>query len=213
MERSFEIRRAERETSMKSFKKMPGVAIGGKTRHSTARLSLLVATLSPTQAGAQKFRTGRLQAGPLVIRCALGAAGVTRLKREGDHASPAGRWRLTSGFFRADRLQRARTQLAMRPVSPRMGWCDDPGSAAYNSLVLSPFRPSHENLWRDDRLYDVVIVLDYNIHPRRKGRGSAIFLHCARPDAAPTEGCVAISAHDLRKLLPRLSPRTVLMIR
>lgn len=198
---------------MKLLKKTPAATTVGKTRRIPAGLTRLVATFSQTQAGAQKFRTGRLQAGSTVIRCALGAAGVTRAKREGDHASPAGRWRLLSGFFRADRIKRERTPLPMRPVSPRMGWCDDPGSPVYNKMVFSPFSPSHEKLWRDDHLYDVVIVLDYNIHPRRKGRGSAIFLHCARPDAAPTEGCVAISPDDLRKLLPRLSSRTVLTIR
>ncbi|SFK55742.1 L,D-transpeptidase family protein [Methylocapsa palsarum] len=198
---------------MKSLKKTPVVPTAGKTRRNPAGLTRLVATLAQTQAGAQKFRTGRLHAGSMVIRCALGAAGVTHAKREGDHASPAGHWRLVGGYFRADRIKRGRTPLAMRPVSPHMGWCDDPGSPAYNKMVLSPFRASHEKLWRDDPLYDVVIVLDYNIHPRRKGRGSAIFLHCARPDAAPTEGCVAISADDLRRLLPRLSPRTMLVIR
>ena len=86
-------------------------------------------------------------------------------------------------------------------------------SAAYNRQVSLPCRGSHENLWRPDRLYDLVIVLDYNIHPRRKSRGSAIFLHCAPPGFAPTEGCVALRPGDLRRLLPRLAKKVRLTIR
>jgi L,D-peptidoglycan transpeptidase YkuD (ErfK/YbiS/YcfS/YnhG family) len=98
-------------------------------------------------------------------------------------------------------------------MRPSDGWCDDPESACYNRAVCLPFGAAHERLWRPDRLYDLVVVLAYNIHPRRKGRGSAIFLHCARPDFAPTEGCIALAFEDLRRLLPRLSRNTVLIIR
>jgi L,D-peptidoglycan transpeptidase YkuD (ErfK/YbiS/YcfS/YnhG family) len=101
----------------------------------------------------------------------------------------------------------------MRPVSPSDGWCDDPRSALYNRRVALPCRASHEKLWRADRLYDLVIVLDYNLHPRRKNRGSAIFLHCARPDFAPTSGCIALLPDDLRRLLPRLARKAVLTVR
>jgi L,D-peptidoglycan transpeptidase YkuD (ErfK/YbiS/YcfS/YnhG family) len=100
----------------------------------------------------------------------------------------------------------------LRPLRQSDGWCDDPTSALYNRLVALPCRPSHEKLWRADRHYDVLIVLDYNIQPRRKTRGSAIFLHCARPDLAPTEGCVALAPEDLRRLLPRLSRKTILTV-
>ena len=93
------------------------------------------------------------------------------------------------------------------------GWCDDPGARPTTGSVSLPCRGCHEKLWRADRLYDLVIVLDYNIRPRRKNRGSAIFLHCARPDFAPTEGCVALRPDDLRKLLPRLAKKVGLTIR
>ncbi len=160
---------------------------------------------------------GRLSAGPLVLRCAIGAGGVRVGKREGDHASPRGSFRLLSLFYRPGRF-RIRPQflpasLPARQIGEALGWCDDPDSAVYNRLIMAPFRQSHENLWRDDHLYDIVIVLDYNLNPRRKGRGSAIFLHCARPDFAPTEGCVALRHDDLRRLLPRLSKRTTLTIK
>ncbi len=173
----------------------------------------LVATLAPAKAAGGSFRTGRLSAGALVIPCALGAGKITRNKREGDRATPAGAFRLLFGFYRVDRVARNATLLPMRPIRLRDGWCDDPDSALYNRLVESPCRPSHEHLWRSDRLYDVVIVLDYNIRRRRKSRGSAIFLHCARPDLAPTEGCVALRPDDLRRLLPRLSAKTILVVR
>ena len=101
----------------------------------------------------------------------------------------------------------------MRPIRRDQGWCDDPASSLYNRPIRMPFRQSHERLWRDDGLYDIVIVLDYNIAPRRKQRGSAIFIHCAREGFAPTEGCIALRRGDLRRLLPRLSRRTVLTIR
>jgi L,D-peptidoglycan transpeptidase YkuD (ErfK/YbiS/YcfS/YnhG family) len=143
----------------------------------------------------------------------LGRGGVRRDKREGDHASPAGSWRFLLGFYRADRRLARSPGLPMRPIRRDQGWCDDPESPLYNRLVAWPFDRSHENLWRDDDLYDLVIVLDYNIRPRRKQRGSAIFLHCARPGFAPTEGCVALQRDDLRRLLPRLSRKTVLTIR
>lgn len=135
------------------------------------------------------------------------------MKREGDHASPIGCFRLLFGYYRPDRQARPRAGLRLHPLGPKLGWCDDPASPAYNRLVATPCRWSHERLWRDDRLYDVVIVLDYNYRRRRKGRGSAIFLHCAHPDLAPTEGCIALRAADLRRLLPRLAPHVVLTVR
>jgi len=103
--------------------------------------------------------------------------------------------------------------LPISKVRPSDGWCDDPESACYNRRINLPFRAAHERLWRQDRLYDLVIVLGYNIYPRCKSRGSAIFLHCAQPDFAPTEGCLALSFADLRRLLPRLSRQAVLIIR
>jgi L,D-peptidoglycan transpeptidase YkuD (ErfK/YbiS/YcfS/YnhG family) len=163
--------------------------------------------------------SGRLHAGQMTLRCAIGGGGVRRDKREGDHATPAGSWRLLSAFYRPEKALPKPPQLAMRPIRKNLGWCDDTASPLYNQLIVAPFRGSHESLWRDDRLYDIVIVLDYNIFPRRKKRGSAIFIHCAREklgvrnEFAPTEGCVALRYEDLRRLLPRLSNRTVLTVR
>jgi len=176
-------------------------------------LSRLVATRVPRESEAQEIPVGRFRAGPVVVRCAIGRAGIRQDKREGDRATPGGTFRLLGGFFRPDRDLRKAWVSPMRPVRPSDGWCDDPRSALYNRRVVLPCRASHEKLWRADRLYDLVIVVDYNIHPRRKNRGSAIFLHCAPPDFAPTSGCIALRLDDLRRLLPRLSRKAVLTIR
>ena len=155
---------------------------------------------------------GWLRAGATFIRCAIGRSGVTRFKREGDGATPAGGFKLLDMRFRADKLAAPISILPRRPIRRDDGWCDDAQAANYNRPVKLPSRSSHEKMWRDDGLYDVVIVLDYNLAPRRKGAGSAIFFHCARKDYAPTEGCVAISLADMRRLLPRLSRRAVMRI-
>ncbi len=176
-------------------------------------LSRLVATRLPRESQAQEIPLGRFNAGPVVLRCAIGRGAIRQDKREGDRATPGGNFRLLGGFFRPDRVLRKAWVSAMRPVRPSDGWCDDPRSALYNRRVVLPCRASHEKLWRADRLYDLVIVLDYNIHPRRKNRGSAIFLHCARPDFAPTGGCIALRLDDLRRLLPRLARKAVLTVR
>jgi L,D-peptidoglycan transpeptidase YkuD (ErfK/YbiS/YcfS/YnhG family) len=155
---------------------------------------------------------GKLLAGPLRIACALGAQGVVRGKREGDRKTPAGRFRLTQVLYRSDRMPRPRSSLPQRRLRRNDGWCDDPASHRYNRQVRLPFRSGHERMWRNDGLYDVVVVVDYNIHPCIRGRGSAIFFHLASADLAPTAGCVAVRAADMRRLLPRLSPRTVMAI-
>ncbi|KMO42799.1 L,D-transpeptidase catalytic domain protein [Methylobacterium tarhaniae] len=159
-------------------------------------------------------RRGTLIAGPVLIPCALGKGGQTRRKREGDGASPRGVFRLRGGFYRPDRLaMRPATPLPLRRIRPDDGWCDDPRDRRYNRPIPLPAAGvSAERLWRDDGLYDLVIDLDYNRGPIRPGRGSAIFLHVARPGFRPTEGCVALRRPDLIRLLRRLGPGTRLTI-
>ena len=181
-----------------------------QSKRTADRISQIVATAVPHYAAGAR---GRLHAGQTVIACAIGAAGISNRKREGDQASPAGYFRLIEGFFKPSVGRRPRTSLPFSPVNRTLGWCDDPNSGNYNKLVHLPSAARHENLWREDGLYDLVIVLDYNILPRRKGAGSAIFLHCARPGFAPTEGCIALRREDLRKLLPRLARDAVLIVK
>lgn len=147
-------------------------------------------------------------AGGLVLPCAIGRAGVTRNKREGDGATPAGRWRLLYFFLRRP----APLQPFWRRVRRDDIWCDDPASFRYNRPLRAPARVSHEEIWRADRLYDIVGVMDYNIRPAIRGRGSAIFFHLATDDLGPTAGCVALRPADMRRLLPRLARRVFIEI-
>jgi L,D-peptidoglycan transpeptidase YkuD (ErfK/YbiS/YcfS/YnhG family) len=176
-------------------------------------LSRLLATRMPRYGQATGTPVGRFHAGGVVLPCALGRAGISHAKREGDRATPAGAFRLLQGFYRRDRLMRQAWPLPMAGIRPSDGWCDDPDSGCYNRPVKLPCRATCEELWRRDHLYDLLVVLDYNIHPRCKSCGSAIFLHCARLNFAPTEGCVALRFEDLRRLLPRLSRKAGLIIR
>jgi L,D-peptidoglycan transpeptidase YkuD (ErfK/YbiS/YcfS/YnhG family) len=141
-----------------------------------------------------------------VTRCALGRTGVRKDKREGDGATPAGCFPLREVYFRADRLAAPPTGLLTSPISPDLGWCDDPADAAYNRPVRLPYAARHERLWRDDDLYDLVVAIGYNDDPVEPGRGSAVFLHVARPDFAPTQGCVAMTRADLSDLLRECRP-------
>lgn len=172
---------------------------------------LVVTAALRTEAGAPF--TGRLVAGSLVIRCALGVGGIIYGKREGDGGTPAGRWRLLSGFYRSDRTGRPRSVFPFVALRRNHGWCDDPKSSLYNKPIFLPSRHRHERMWREDHLYDTLIILDYNMKPCRKGRGSAIFFHLASESLSATSGCVAISESDMRRLLPRLGRDAVMIIR
>ena len=155
---------------------------------------------------------GLLIAGSLVAPCALGRSGIRLDKREGDGATPAGAFGLVEIRYRPDRVRRPRTTLPASAIRPDSGWCDDPASRFYNRPVHLPFPANHERLWRDDALYDLLVVLDHNLAFPRRGRGSAIFLHLASPDLAPTAGCVAVSLTAMRRLLAVAGPSTRLVV-
>lgn len=145
--------------------------------------------------------------GPLIdVPCALGRAGCTGLdeKSEGDGKTPLGTYPLRRVFYRPDRLSEPICILPVVPLSPTLGWCDDVGHAAYNQLVAIPFSASHEKMWRDDRLYDVVLVIGHNDAPIVPGAGSAIFVHVAKPGYPPTEGCVAMDRPALLSFLRQI---------
>jgi len=145
-----------------------------------------------------------VQVGPLRLPAAIGRTGRTSLKREGDGATPIAAMRLLSGFSRGDRLSIPTTTLPMRRIRPAMLWCDAPGHASYNRLVQAPFAPSHEDMQRADALYDICLVLDWNVTSRRRNAGSAIFFHLIRPGYAPTAGCIAVARRDMLRILPFL---------
>ena len=139
--------------------------------------------------------------GGSALRCAVGRAGIATDKREGDGATPAGAFALREVLYRPDRGAPPVTSLKLRPLDPADGWCDAPGDVNYNQKVRLPYRASAETLWRADGVYDLIVVLGYNDAPVIAGRGSAIFLHVAQPDFAPTEGCIALGRGDLLRVL------------
>jgi L,D-peptidoglycan transpeptidase YkuD (ErfK/YbiS/YcfS/YnhG family) len=151
---------------------------------------------------------GVLLAGTRAIPVVLGRTSVAANKREGDGATPRGRFRLLRLWWRADRAPRPRTLLAAQHIDPGLAWCENPADSRYNRPFRRSANEPGDRLWRDDHLYDLVIEISHNTRPRVAGRGSAVFIHVARPDRSATAGCVALGAKDLRRLLDRLGPRT-----
>jgi len=135
------------------------------------------------------------------FRCAIGRGGRRRYKREGDGATPVGSWPMRRLLYRADRLSLPQTALAVSAIGATDGWCDAPLDARYNRPVQLPYPASAETLWREDAAYDLIVPLGYNDAPVIAGAGSAIFLHVARADFRPTEGCVALALADLLTVL------------
>ena len=149
---------------------------------------------------------GYVQFGWLALPCALGRSGLKARKVEGDGATPRGSWRPLRVLYRADRVRRPRTGLPVRAIRPDDGWCDHVSDRNYNRSVRHPYAASAEHLWRRDDLYDIVVVLDHNVMPRIQGHGSCIFMHIARPDLAPTAGCIALARSNLLRLLESRIP-------
>lgn len=147
--------------------------------------------------------------------CAVGRSGVCTpdAKREGDGASPEGCWPLRKIYYRADRVAPPSEHFPCIAIEKHDGWCDDAAHPLYNQLVRLPFPASHEEMWREDHLYDIVAVLGYNDDPVVPGKGSAIFLHIAAPDYGPTAGCAALAPGDLGELLATVRPGVRLCFR
>jgi L,D-peptidoglycan transpeptidase YkuD (ErfK/YbiS/YcfS/YnhG family) len=186
---------------MRTRRAVDTLASGARERR-VVRVSALSAT-------AQR---GLLRLGGQVWPCALGRSGLRARKREGDGATPLGRWCVREVLCRADRMIRPRTALALRTIRPDDGWCDAPADRNYNRKVRHPYSASAERLWRRDGLYDLIVVLGYNDRPRGRGRGSAIFMHVAREGLAPTEGCIALRREHLVRVLERLTPGATISI-
>jgi len=148
-----------------------------------------------------------------VYPCASGKGGFTTDKKEGDGATPVGCFPIRRVFYRPDRFRAVKTDLPVQVIHENDGWCDDPEDERYNRLIRLPASISHEKMWREDGLYDVVVEIGYNDDPPVKGRGSAIFMHVARPGYAPTEGCVAMTLKDLLEVIKTAKPETMIEIK
>jgi len=167
----------------------------------------------------QRATTGIATVGPLTFKCGLGRTGSTHMKREGDGATPIGRWRILRVLYRPDHLSGFYGAGALRhakPLGVNDGWCDANGDRNYNRPVQHPYSESAEVMWRDDHLYDVVVILDHNQRPRVQGGGSAIFMHLARRSddgsIAPTAGCVSLARRDLAVVLGLMRPGAAVRI-
>ncbi|MBP1858435.1 L,D-transpeptidase family protein [Rhizobium herbae] len=143
---------------------------------------------------------------------AIGRSGTTSRKREGDGATPIASMRLVGGYIRHDRVTLPPTALPLRFTPRNLLWCDEPRHALYNRPVSAPFKPSHEKMRRDDGLYDICLVMDWNLRSRKRNGGSAIFFHLAKPGYQPTEGCVAVSLPAMKRLLRFMRRGTVVRV-
>lgn len=178
------------------------------TKRQTRKPPVLVVRRAP-----RRKSRALLQLDSLVIPAAIGRSGLTSRKREGDGATPIASMALLEGYVRRDRGILTPTRLPLRTSRRNDLWCDAPFHPSYNRPVKAPFAASHEAMMRDDELYDICLVLDWNIRSRRQRAGSAIFFHLIRPGYEPTAGCVAIARRDMLRLLPHLRRGMILEIK
>ncbi len=138
-------------------------------------------------------------------KCSIGYNGLSKNKTEGDGCTPVGTFKLNKIMYRPDKINNFKSNLETEIIEKRDGWCDDINSELYNQKIIFPYELSAENLYRDDDLYDLICIIDYNLNPIIKGKGSAIFLHVARSDYSPTHGCVAIKKDELIEIAIKLN--------
>jgi L,D-peptidoglycan transpeptidase YkuD (ErfK/YbiS/YcfS/YnhG family) len=148
----------------------------------------------------------------LKFKCSLGKNGVTKNKVEGDKCTPSGIYRLKQVFYRADRINKITTNLKKIKIKKNMGWCDDPSSKRYNRLIKIPYKFSHEKLYRKDHIYDIVVILNYNMNPVVKKKGSAIFMHITKKNYLKTLGCIALKKNDLLEILNKVKKDNIIKI-
>ena len=145
-------------------------------------------------------------------KCAVGKRGISIKKKEGDFITPKGTFKIREIFYRKDRVQNLITRLKKTAIRKNMGWCDDPKSKKYNKLIYFPFKYSAEKLYRRENIYDIILVLNFNMNPVKKNKGSAIFIHVAKKNFQPTQGCVALDKSELIKMVKSIKKNTVVNI-
>ena len=150
-------------------------------------------------------KSGYLKYKDLKFKCALGKAGIGKKKREGDNITPTGTFKIVKIYYRSDRVKKISSKFRQIEITKNMGWCDDPNSKNYNQLIKLPSKYNHEKLFKKNNIYDLIIVLNYNMKPVIKNKGSAIFIHVAKKKYQPTQGCIALKKNNLLKLLSKIS--------
>ena len=148
-------------------------------------------------------KNGTLMHNKKLYKCALGKNGITKNKKEGDKKTPAGIFSLGKIFYRKDKIENLKTKRKKVIIKKNMAWCDDPENKFYNKLIFTNDE-GKEKLFRKDNLYDIIIVINYNIRPVKKNKGSAIFIHLARKNYSGTMGCIALNKKDLIEILKSL---------
>ena len=149
----------------------------------------------------------------LKFKCAIGKAGIRKKKKEGDNITPKGIYKIIKIYYRDDRIKKISSKFKLIKITKKMGWCDDPKSKKYNRLIKLPNKYSHEKLYKKNNTYDLLLVLDYNMKPIVKNKGSAIFIHVAKRNYKPTAGCIALKKKDLLKLSKIIKLNTKILIK
>ena len=157
-------------------------------------------------------KSGYLKYKDLKFRCALGKAGIKKKTIEGDNITPKGIFKIVKIYYRPDKIKKIKTSIKKIKIRKNMGWCDDPNSRFYNQQIKLPNKCSHEKLYRNDNLYDLIVVLNYNIDPIIKNKGSAIFLHIAKKSYQKTKGCIALKKKHLIKIICSIKKNTKIKI-
>ena len=146
------------------------------------------------------------------VKCALGKRGIGLKKKEGDLITPIGLYKIKYILYRKDRIKKIQSKLKKVVIKKNMGWCDDPKSKKYNKLINFPYDYSFEQLFKKENIYDIILVLNYNMRPVKKNKGSAIFIHVAKKNYRRTQGCVAVKKSDLLKILKEIKKNTKVKI-
>ena len=149
----------------------------------------------------------------LKFKCAIGKAGIRKKKKEGDNITPKGIYKIINIYYRDDRIKKISSKFKLIKITKNMGWCDDLKSKKYNQLIKLPNKYSHEKLYKKNNTYDLLLVLDYNMKPIVKNKGSAIFIHVAKRNYKPTAGCIALKKKDLLKLTKIIKLSTKILIK
>jgi L,D-peptidoglycan transpeptidase YkuD (ErfK/YbiS/YcfS/YnhG family) len=157
-------------------------------------------------------KSGYLKYKNLKFRCALGKGGIKQKEREGDFITPKGKFKLIKIYYRSDRVKKINSALKKIKIKKNMGWCDDISSNYYNKQIKINKKISHEKLHRKDNVYDIIVVLNYNLNPIIKGKGSAIFLHVAKKNYNKTQGCIALKKNELLSLISKIKKNTQIRI-
>jgi L,D-peptidoglycan transpeptidase YkuD (ErfK/YbiS/YcfS/YnhG family) len=139
------------------------------------------------------------------FRCALGKSGIGDKEIEGDNVTPRGTYRIVKIYYRKDRIKKITSKFKLIKITKIMGWCNDIKSKKYNQLIKLPTKYSHEKLYRKDNVYDLILVLNYNMKPIIKNKGSAIFIHVTRENYQSTQGCIALKKNNLIKLISKIN--------